>query len=196
MTASTASPTRSGASGEISLGARPSRGDGGVRGGRGRRADRPAGGLRGQLRSGQPASDQRSVRRAAQPCPGAGDRGAHPAHRDRLGVLPGDASAGTVPRMQRLLRTRQHAGDGAADSRDGDAGRRRGERCRGRRHPRRDLPADAPTPTEWQARPIIATRSVVRPDDDSLRRGGGDPQRRRGRHDPRRRRRRRLRTTS
>ena len=42
--------------------------------------------------------------------------------------------------------------------------------------------------TAWQSRPIVATRSVVCPDDESLRAGGRDPQRRRGRHDSRRRR--------
>ena len=43
-------------------------------------------------------------------------------------------------RVQRLLRTGQHAGDGAAHHRDGDARRDRGERRRRRRRPRRDLP--------------------------------------------------------
>ena len=73
--------------------------------------------------------------------PVLGDRGAHPAHRDRLRVLPGDPPAGAVPGMQCLLRTGQHPRDDAADPRDGDAGgRRRARRGRGG-HPRRGLSA-------------------------------------------------------
>ena len=157
-------------SGRRHLGARPPRGDGGVRRGRRRRADRPAGGLRGQLRTGQPAPDQRTLRRPAQPGAGAGDRRAHPAQRDRLGVLPGDPPAGPVPRVQRLLRTGQHAGDGAAHPRDGDARRGRGERRRRRRRSPARSSWRTPTSPRWLHRPIVPTRSVVRPDDESLRR--------------------------
>src|ERR1700693_114725 len=48
------------------------------------------GGGRGQLRAGQPAPDQRPVRRQPQPGAGAGGRGPHPGGRDRPAVLPGD----------------------------------------------------------------------------------------------------------
>ena len=60
---------------------------GGVRGGRGGGADRGAGGVRGQLRAGQPAPDQRPVRRQPQPGAGAGHRRAHPAARRSAGAI-------------------------------------------------------------------------------------------------------------
>ena len=84
-------------------------------------------------------------------------------------VLPGDAPAGAVPRVQRLLRAGQHAGDGAADPRDGDARRGRGDAA----SPSSSSPArsscSAPTHPDWSIAPIAPTRSVVRPDDESLR---------------------------
>ena len=101
-----------------------------------------------------------------------------PRTRDRLRVLPGDPPAGPVPGVQRLLRTGQHPGDDAAHPGDGDAcGRRGARRRRGRRSPARSS-CSAPTNPGGRARPIVAARSVVRPDDESLQSGGGDPQRR------------------
>ena len=69
---------------------------------------RRAGRVRRQLRSGQPAPDQRALRREPQPRSRAGHRRAHPERRNRQQVLPGDPSAGAVPRVQRLLRAREH----------------------------------------------------------------------------------------
>ena len=63
------------------MAARPPRGGGGVRGGRRGRDHRRARRLRGELRPGQPAPDQRPVRRQPQPGARAGDRRAHPARR-------------------------------------------------------------------------------------------------------------------
>ena len=55
-----------------------------------------------------------------------------PAGRDRRRVLPGDASAGAVPRVQRVLRAGQHAGADPARHGDRDArgaGSAAGSRC-------------------------------------------------------------------
>ncbi len=170
------------------LGARPARGDGGVRRGRRRRADRWARGVRGQLRSRQPAPDQRAVRREPQPGAGAGDRGAHPAQRDRLGVLPGDPSR----------RTCSASAASTANWSAPPRWRRASSRWRCGRPSRRTAspsswcPARSSSPTRsesgWLTRPIEPTRSVVRPDDASLRRAADLLNARRERHHPRRRR--------
>ena len=75
--------------------------------------------------------------------------------------------------------------------RDGDACGGRGARRGRRRRPRRDLPAEAPTRRPGSPVRCAPTRSVMRPDDASLRQAADDPRRRRGGHDPRRRGRRR-----
>ena len=99
---------------------------------------RKAGRLRRVVRPRQPASDQRPVRRPANPHAGAGDRGADPLGRDRWRLLPGDASPEPVPRMQRLLRARLRPAPaalraGERDPRSGRAARRRRHRdARGR----------------------------------------------------------------
>ena len=85
----------------------------------------------GSCGPGQPAPDQRPVRRQPEPGAGAGGRSAHPAGWDRLAVLPGDASAGAVPRVQRVLRAGQHpradpARHGERDARGAGARRGRG----------------------------------------------------------------------
>ena len=77
----------------------------------------------GELRPGQPAPDQRPLRRPPQPRAGARDRRAHPARGDRRRLLPGDPPAGAVPRVQRLLRAGQHPGAAAAPAGDRDAHR-------------------------------------------------------------------------
>ena len=53
---------------------------------------RPPGGVRRQLRTGQPAPDQRAVRLPPQRRARARDRRAHSQQRDRHRLLPGDAS--------------------------------------------------------------------------------------------------------
>lgn len=124
------------------------------RGGRLRRrrrspAHRPVGGVRRLLRPRQPAPDQRAVRLPPQPCAGAGDRRAHPLQRNRQRLLPGNASAGVVPRMQPLLRAGFQPGTAAARAGDrhaqgdpqprclggGLAGRRGAAHGAGRRDP-------------------------------------------------------------
>ena len=78
----------------------------------------------GSCGPGQPAPDQRPVRRQPQPGAGAGDRRADPAGGDRRELLPGDPSAGAVPRVQRLPRAGQHPRAAPADTGDRDARRR------------------------------------------------------------------------
>ena len=86
-------------------------------------------GLRGELRAGQSASDQRSVRLPPLARPRARHRRAHPLGRDRQRLFSGDPSADTVPGMQPLLRTRLE--------RQPDAARARGRDPRGGRQARR-----------------------------------------------------------
>ena len=105
------------------LGARPPRGDRGVRGRRRGGYDRAARRVRGQLRSRKPASDQWPVRREPQPGARARDRRAHPTRGDRRELFPGDPSAGAVSRMQRLLGTRQRPRATSTDPGDRDAPR-------------------------------------------------------------------------
>ena len=78
VTRSTGSPMRSAVT-TNRLAARSPRGGGRVRRRRRGCDHRRACRLRGELRPGKPASDQRAVRRQPQPCARAGDRGAHPA---------------------------------------------------------------------------------------------------------------------
>ena len=121
----------------------------------------------GELRAGQPAPDQRPLRRPPQPGAGAGDRRAHPSGRDRQRLLPGDAPAGTVPRVQRLLRAGQHARSSSrASSRS-----RCGPRSSAAASPCSSSPVRSswPTaPTVATVAPVRATTPVVRPDDDEL----------------------------
>lgn len=88
------------------LDAHAARGKRGIRGRRGRRVERASRRVRRQLRAGQPAPDQRPVRLPSQPPAGARDRGAHSVDRDRPRLLPGDAPAGVVPRVQPFRGTR------------------------------------------------------------------------------------------
>ena len=107
---------------------------------RGRRrggGHRAARGLRRELRAGQSASDQWPLRLSPQPCPGAGDRGAHPLLRDRPLLFPGDPPAGTLQGMQPLRGAGLHTGADAARAGDRAAHCRRQARRRGHRAPRR-----------------------------------------------------------
>ena len=91
---------------KLVVGARSARGGRRVRRRRRGGDHRRVGGVRGELRPGEPPPDQRALRCPSLAGAGAGDRGAHPEQRDRHDVLPGDASSGVVPRVQRLLRAR------------------------------------------------------------------------------------------
>ena len=125
------------------VGARAARGGRGVRGRRGGRAHGPAGRLRRVVRAGQPAPDQRPVRRQPVPRPGPGHRVAHPQRADRHPVLPGDPPRPAVPRVLGVLRDDLDGRPGAAGHPLGHPPRVRRPRRRGadparrRRGPRR-----------------------------------------------------------
>ena len=93
---------------------RTQRGGGRIRRRRRGAADRAAGGLRGQLRSGQHPPDPGAVRRPPHRGAGARDRVAHPDPTDRHRLLPGDPPGAAVRRVQPLLRTGQPPGADAA----------------------------------------------------------------------------------
>lgn len=81
------------------------------------------------LRPGQPASDQRPVRRPPLDGPGARARLAHPQQRDRHQLLPGDAPRPAVHGVQPLQRAdlqRPADAAGAADRDPARGGPRRG----------------------------------------------------------------------
>ena len=136
---------------------------------------------------GQPAPDQRALRRQPQPGAGAGDRRAHPARGDRRRLLPGDPPAGAVPRVQRLLRARQRPRAAAARARDRDAPRARAAAA----SPSSSIPGEIflhhverrRAPVGDPARPSRPSRRSER----GAARGGRAAERGRARHDPRRR---------
>ena len=102
----------------------------GLRGVRRGPGHRKARGLCRILRAGQPAPDQRALRRASQPDAGPRHRGADPFAGNRLGVFPRDQAHRSVPRLQPLLRA--DLGPGADAVRVGERDpRRRGGGGRG-----------------------------------------------------------------
>ncbi len=174
--------------------ARAQRGGGRLRG-RGRRAGLGAADRRARLvRTGQPAPGQRALRLPAQRRTGVRDRDAHPEHRDRQRLLPGDQPRGHLLRLHQLLRPVVHAGSDAAHLRAGPPGsdpRARGghgDRPRGRRGPdgraRDAAPSRAHRPTGQPAhrrRPRQGGRArLARQEDRHPRRGGDASGARRG----------------
>ncbi len=111
----------------------PARGGRRVRRRGGSPADRPARRLRRVLRPGQPAPDQRAVRR--EPLRGArpGHRLAHPQQADRQRLLPGNPSGPALQRMLGVLGAGQHGRAGAPRHAQRDPARRRARGSR-RRH--------------------------------------------------------------
>ena len=116
--------------------------------------------MRGQLRAGEPAPDQRAVRREPQPGAGGSHRGAHPSGGDRRRLLPGNPPGPAVRRVQRVLRAGQRsraAAPGAGDGHARGAGPRRGRGGRGARRgvPRRRpvAPRSGPDPARPAGRP-------------------------------------------
>ena len=139
-------------------------------------------GVCGIVRPRQSASHQRPVRCAPQPHPGAGDCRADSVRRNRRRLLSGDASAGSVPGMQPLLRTDFRSG--AASLRAGKRHSRGGgpaRRCR-HRHPGRRRVASIAHARRHAERWAAAARAHRPACGCRTRSPGRTPERRQARH--------------